>query len=195
MQKTTSQFASRKAMGIYMWKCPICKKDNIDNAHLCLHCMSGKLCTHCKSVYTGDVCSNCGKDSGKKMWLTESEYSSYISELATAAGVSSEKAETDNVDSDNQVTDNSESLQNEEIISDVPDTSDEVNDAVDDTVACNVEESISTDNDVHADDACETPVQPESAKEETVNPEPVEPVAEKIVKPPFVNLRGSFLQK
>ena len=141
--------------------------------------MSGKLCTHCKSVYTGDVCSNCGKDSGKKMWLTENEYSSYISELATAAGVSSEKAESENTDSHNTVADNSEPLQNEEGVADITDTAEEVTDVEDDAVAGNVEEPISTDNDVHADDACETPAQPESMTEEAVNPEPVEPVAEK----------------
>lgn len=156
--------------------------------------MSGKLCTHCKSVYTGDVCSNCGKDSGKKMWLTENEYSSYISELATAAGVSSEKAETGNVDSDNQVTDTSEPLQNEEGVADITDTAEEVTDVADDTVAGNVEEPISTDNDVLTDDACETPAQPESVTEEAVNPEPVEPVAEKIEKPQETELEKNKKQ-
>ena len=64
-----------------MWICPVCQKENIDNAHLCLSCMTGKLCNNCSSPFTGDVCQQCGKDTDTPIWMTEKEYEQYISSI------------------------------------------------------------------------------------------------------------------
>ena len=73
-----------------MWICPVCKKENIDNAHLCLHCLNGKLCTRCKNAFAGDVCGNCGKGTAEKDWLTETEYASYISSMSATVSDSAQ---------------------------------------------------------------------------------------------------------
>ena len=64
-----------------MWICPVCQKENIDYAHRCLSCMTGKLCNNCSTPFTGDVCKQCGKDTDTPIWMTEKEYEQYISSV------------------------------------------------------------------------------------------------------------------
>lgn len=61
-----------------MWLCPVCKKDNIENASSCLYCGSGRYCSDCLLPYVGDVCTTCGKSHLNGLWLTEKEYEAYL---------------------------------------------------------------------------------------------------------------------
>ncbi len=104
-----------------MWICPVCQKENIDNAHVCLSCRQGKLCYTCGGTFSGDVCNSCGKDYTSSIWLTQEQYDEYI---APAVAVIEENAqepieevsetETQTEETNSEET-NSEEINSEEI--------------------------------------------------------------------------------
>lgn len=72
-----------------MWLCPVCKKENIDNAKKCLSCGKGWLCPNCKNPMSGDCCDACGRNdtSANASWLSEKDYGTYMETVSAKASV------------------------------------------------------------------------------------------------------------
>ena len=101
-----------------MWICPVCQKENIDNAHVCLSCRQGKLCYTCGGTFSGDVCNSCGKDYTSSIWFTQEQYDEYI---APAVAVIEENTQ-EPIEEVSEPETQAEEINSEETVETEPDT-------------------------------------------------------------------------